>query len=276
LTDPRPSGDLDRDTALRCLGAGRYEAVIGPEWWVDRGPNGGFLAALVLRAAREALGDVERLPCSLTLHYITAPGEGGVLVEVEPLRLGRRVSNCLVRLSQEERPVVVALVAVSLPGAPTEAGFDATEFPGPPPPDTLDPLPVSAPGVPRFLANYDVRLALGHLPFSGAPEALTGVWIRMASPRRPDVLAVAAFVDGWAHAPLVRLRAPAPTPTIDLTVHFRDHDWYRTAEVDAFVLLTYRSRLLNDGLFEEDGEVWSPQGTLLAQSRQLGRLLAGS
>jgi len=100
------------------------------------------------------------------------------------------------------------------------------------------------------------------------------VWMRMAKPRRPDALAIAAFVDGWAHAPLVRRLAPAPTPTIDLTIHFRDHVWYRDAEPGAFVLVAYRSRLLADGFFEEDGEVWSPDGVLLAQSRQLARLLS--
>lgn len=274
MSEPLQSaGDLDRDTAVRRVAAGRYAGVIGPEWWVDRGPNGGFLAALALRAAREAIADDERLPRSLTLHFLSAPREGVVCVNVEVLRSGQRLSNCLVRMAQGERPLVVALVALALPSEAAQ-GFDATEFPDPPPPDELEPLPVTSPGVPRFLANYDVRFALGHLPFTDASEAVTGVWMRLARPRRPDPLAIAAFVDGWAHAPLVRRRAPAPTPTIDLTIHFRDHAWYRTAEPGAFVLVAYRSRLLADGLFEEDGEVWSPDGALLAQSRQLARLVS--
>jgi len=274
MSEPSQSaGDLDRDTALGRVAAGRYEAVIGPEWWVDRGPNGGFLAALALRAAREAVADDERRPCSVTLHFLSVVREGVVAVDVEVLRSGQRLSNCLVRMTQGERPVLVALVAFTLPGE-TAQGFDATQFPDPPPPEKLEPLPVASPGLPRFLANYDVRFALGYLPFTGASEAVTGVWMRMAKPRRPDALAIAAFVDGWAHAPLVRRRAAAPTPTIDLTIHFRDHVWYRDAEPGAFVLVAYRSRLLADGFFEEDGEVWSPDGVLLAQSRQLARLLS--
>ena len=58
-------------------------------------------------------------------------------------------------------------------------------------------------------------------------------------------------------------------PTIDLTVHFRDeppqrHEW---------CLVRFRTRVVARGFLEEDGEVWSRDGRLLAMSRQLGVLL---
>ncbi len=35
----------------------------------------------------------------------------------------------------------------------------------------------------------------------------------------------------------------------------------------------FDTRLLHDGLFEEDGVIWAPDGTVLAQSRQLGIIM---
>jgi len=42
---------------------------------------------------------------------------------------------------------------------------------------------------------------------------------------------------------------------------------------DEPLLGRFRSTLVRDGFFEEDGELWTPDGTLVAQSRQLGLLL---
>ena len=61
----------------------------------------------------------------------------------------------------------------------------------------------------------------------------------------------------------------APAPTIDLTIHFR-----APLPLDGTLLLgRFRTRLVRDGFFDEDGELWAPDGTLVAQSRQLGLLI---
>jgi hypothetical protein len=71
-----------------------------------------------------------------------------------------------------------------------------------------------------------------------------------------------------------RLTRPAALPTIDLTVHFRAPD--AAAAVDGEpVLAVFRSSTAADGFFEEDGEIWSRDGVLLAHSRQLALLVDG-
>jgi acyl-CoA thioesterase len=62
-------------------------------------------------------------------------------------------------------------------------------------------------------------------------------------------------------------------PTIDLTVHFRAPGAVAALAAEDHLLVRFRSTTAAGGFFEEDGELWSPDGTLLAQSRQLALLL---
>ena len=54
-------------------------------------------------------------------------------------------------------------------------------------------------------------------------------------------------------------------PTIDLTIHFRA----APSRQPGWVLAQFRTTMAAEGYLEEDGEVWSEDGRLLAQSRQL-------
>jgi len=67
---------------------------------------------------------------------------------------------------------------------------------------------------------------------------------------------------------LTTVRCPAAAPTIDLTVHFRAPA-AAAAIVDEPLLAVFRSSTAAGGFFEEDGELWSADGVLLAHSRQL-------
>lgn len=264
--------DFDHDTALERAAAGRYRGQAARRWWVGRGPNGGLLAALTLRAAGLELDRPERKPRSLTVHYLTAPDEGSLDLIADVKRSGRRTSNCLVRVEQRGQPVALAL-AVFATGEASRRSFKRIAFPSAPSPDHLEPVPTHRDGLPEMMQNYEYRFAVGNLPFSGAPEPTAGVWIRTAKPRRPDPVSVAAFTDAWSPMPFVELDRPAGAPTLELTVHFRDHGWYERADEDAFVLAIFRSGLLNEGFFEEQGELWSEDGVLIAQSRQLAMLI---
>ena len=84
-----------------------------------------------------------------------------------------------------------------------------------------------------------------------------------------DAPAVAAVTDAWMPAIFTRIDESLFVPTIDLTVHFRSSLPHPGLEVDDFVLAVFRTTVTADGFMEEDGEVWAPDGTLLAQSRQL-------
>jgi acyl-CoA thioesterase len=58
-------------------------------------------------------------------------------------------------------------------------------------------------------------------------------------------------------------------PTVELTIHFRADLSKLDLASDEFFLCTFRSRTAREGFIEEDGEIWSRSGKLIAQSRQL-------
>lgn len=243
---------------------GRWAATVSPDWFAVRGPNGGYLAAIVLRAMSAAVADPSRHPRSLTLHYTRPPTEGDAEIAVTVERTGRRLSTVTARLEQGGKLCVLATGAFSQDFDPgTEYGEPA---PSAPHHEAIDPVPDEAKLVP-IARRFDVRPALGAPPFSEAEEALTGGWIAFADGDPPlDACALAMLSDAWVPAPFVRANAPFAAPTIDLTIHFRAPD----VVAEWPVLVAFRSRFAHAGFFEEDGELWSADGRLLAQSRQLG------
>jgi acyl-CoA thioesterase len=263
---------FERDTAVEPRGDGRYEARIDPGWFVVRGPNGGYVAAILLRALAHAVGDASRAPRSLTVHYTAPPVEGAAEVETRVERRGRKLTSLSARLRQGDRLLALALAAFS-------QSREAPGFRDLSPPQAAAPEHCVA--IPRRIPiheRFEQRWAIGAPPFSGADSALAGGWIRLAEAegRGPlDAPLVAAFCDAWPPSIFGRLTAPKAggVPTIDLTIHFRSALPAEGERPGDFALCVFRSRYSRDGFLEEDGEIWSAGGELLAHSRQLALLL---
>lgn len=260
---------FDADTAVEALGEGRYAAAMSERWWVGKGPNGGYVAAVILRAIQAASGGT-RAPRSLTVHFLRAPAAGPVEVEVTLEREGGRASFLSARLGQDGEVCATALAVLSEDWS--EDGFEELAMPDGGEPGELHTLDPGADGRPNMLQNYRLRPALGDRAFSGGP-ARNGAWIRTREPRLLDAPLAATLLDTWFPAPFVRLGGPRPAPTIDYTVHFRSPLPPAGAGPEDAYLIAFESKLARHGFFEEDGELWSAGGVLLAQSRQLALLL---
>ena len=268
------SGDastrFDADTAVHALAAGRFGARIDPGWWVVAGPNGGYLAAILLRALAAAVGDPARTPRSLSIHYTARPVAGAAEIATRIERSGRSLTTVSARMTQGDRLVALALAAFARP-QPEAAGFAHAAMPAAPPPEQCPLLPARIP----LHSRYEVRWAIGSQPFAGGAEAVCGGWIRLAEPRVLDAPLAAAFCDAFPPAlfsTLADTALPGGIPAIDLTLHFRGPLPLAAAEPGAPVLAVVRARLVNEGFLEQDGELWSRDGQLLAHSRQLAVL----
>jgi len=260
---------FETDTAVTSAGAGRYEARIDPAWWVYRGPHGGYVGAIVMRAMVEAVGDGERVPRSFTIHYVRPPEAGPVEIVTTVEREGRSMTSMSARLLQQGETFAIALGAFSR----SRPSIDYAELtmPDVPPADQAKPLAVD--GAPPHIGYFSLRPVLGPPPFSGGDRALTGGWMRLAEAQVADAPAVVAYSDAWMPAIFSRIRDRVGVPTVDLTVHFRAPVPVADVSPDDHYLVVFRTPVANDGFLVEDGEIWSPSGVLLAQSRQLAATL---
>jgi acyl-CoA thioesterase len=272
------TGAFDRDTAVRLTeeaGPERvYAADVSPDWRAGRGPHGGYLAAMLLRALSETVADPGRAPRSLTIHYLRAPEPGPVRIRTVIERAGRSLSTLSARMEQDGSIVALALAAFSVPWGTREI----VELPIP---DVAAPDPVRASGrllhaaAPPFTRQLVLQPRIGAVPFEGSEHPMEiGGWLGLLEPRVVDALSLAFFSDALFSPPFIRLSERATSPTIDLTIHFRT-SMPRSGEPDPDELCfaRFRTGVVQEGFFEEDGVIWAADGTVLAQSRQLAILL---
>lgn len=257
---------FDSDTEVEFAGHGVYRTRIDRGWWVVAGPNGGYVAAILLRALTHAVGAPSRQARSVTIHYTAPPVEGLARVETQVERTGRSLTTVSGRLLQEDRLLAVTTAAFSKPRA--GLAFSDAVMPDVLPPEQCPPMERHI----EIHDRYEQRWALGSPPFSGSEHALCGGWIRMPEPRVNDALSLAAFSDAFPPALFSRVRhgeVEGGVPTVELTIHFRTGLPQVDAYPDDWVLAAFRSRLAGEGFIEETGEIWSQAGVLLAESRQL-------
>jgi acyl-CoA thioesterase len=263
---------FDSETELQPSGRnGVWDGEIAEGWDTPRGPLGGYVMAIMMRGLELAVSDGERQARSVTMHFLRVPQAGPVEVEATLEREGRNLSTATGRLEQGGKLIGLAIGAYSKPWE----GPHLDDLPMP------DVSPPDAEGEPRkslrsdekpppFLERLLMQQRFGEPAFSRADSGETGGWLGLRQePDRPvDARAIAVLADAWFPAPWPRLSKFAPAPTVDLTIHFRS-----PLPVEGPLLGQFHTRYVRDGFFDEDGVMWAPDGTMVAQSRQLGLLL---
>ena len=253
---------FDRSMSLRESGPHHWAVEITPAWNIGTAPNGGYLQALTVAAMGRELEHPD--PLTVTTHFFSrVESDAEAEIIVEPIRDGQTTSSAMARVIQGGRERLRSMGTFadldSLRGATAMRAYPP-DFP--PPEDCLFRDQVDAPF--EFFKQFDVHLA-PDLAHSSTTEI--GGWIRFLDPRNPDLLSMPVFADGFPPT-VLSLGAFGWVPTIELTVHFRakpDPGWLQCL---------FSTQLIRDGHFEEDGIIWDSSGRAVAQSRQLGRILA--
>ncbi len=259
---------FETDTAVEQIGDGRWRGVVNDRYAIPGGsPNGGYVMAM---AARAMAGAAQRPhPVSITAHFAGPADHGPADIDVTIVRPGGRHATVQATLTQDGRPRL-ALVGTF---ADLDRAEGATRVVGSPP--DLPPREECAgwmeagaddPRVPEIARRLDARIHPDHFGWTGGEPSGSGridAHVRLREDEEVDAFGLIFLMDCLA-PPAFDLGLPFGwVPTVELTVQLRrprTTGWSKAA---------FSTRYVTDGYLEEDGELWSPDGDLLAISRQL-------
>lgn len=230
------------------------EIELDDRWSIMGRPHGGYL---LREAVRPALTEQHPDPLVVSAHFLRSPDPGAATVEVETLRIGRRVSQLRTRVVQHGETVLETQLTT------TTLSPDADPYWSRSDPPKIGPVEDAVRAEPEPLPG----LRIGHLEFVEsrypAPPAdgEATAWVRMAGGPTTalDLLVLADALQPTA----MGLGVPGWFPTLELTVYVR------AVPADGWLLGRHRTQEFVDGWFDEDCELWDSRGRLVCQARQL-------
>lgn len=249
---------------------GVWERECDRTFWGHRSQFGGYAQALMLSAMREELvvtGDPlaePKSPQSMTMHFLRPFLDGPFRVEVTVERNGRNTAVCSARSFTRGE-----LAGVGVAGFGTHrdvATFVEATMPAVAPfePEEVPTHPQM--GIP-VVEQFRFWPRIGGFDF-GSGSAVAGGWVLPRFDHAPDHALVTMLADLWLPAAYRRWQEPARAVSADITVHFRSPLPAGLPEGTP-LLVVLRTAQSRHGFVDEDGEIWSPDGELLAQSRQV-------
>lgn len=244
------------------------DVTIPAEWGQGRASFGGLVAALLYEAM------IAQVPAGRPLRSLAITFVGPVApdvsasYQVEVLREGKAVSQLLGRVVQNGD--VATLVQASF-GASRVSEIDVASEPAPVFKhwDEVEDLPYIKGVTPEFMRHMSMRWTVGGLPFSGQKSRTMGGWIRLRGDVKEEPLTEAhilALVDAWPPALLPHLSKPAPGSSLTWTIEFiQPLQDLTTLDWCQYHVTIEHAR---DGYGHTAAAFWSPNGSLIAISRQ--------
>jgi acyl-CoA thioesterase len=245
----------------------RSEAGLAAElrdtWRIGPAVNGGYQLAVACRAALLELGVDDVV--NVSAYFISPTAAGPATLDVEVIKRGRTSSLAQVRIVQDGRERVRALVLGGSLAAFTGPEHHTESAPELPPPDAC----VGVPG--PLQREIDMRFDPSTAAFlrgQTSDRAEHRAWVRLADAGAPDVLALVTFADVLPPTTFNVFGMTSWVPTLELTVQIRRRPapgWVRAHVI---------TRHISAGHLEEDCSLWDEAGQLVALSRQRAMLLA--
>ncbi|GAA4283868.1 thioesterase family protein [Brevibacterium daeguense] len=254
-------------------GSGRFTADIDPDWTIGGKPNGGYLEAIMARAATAVAAHPQIVAAST--HFFRAPDPGPADLEVEFVTSGRTTSQVRVRLSQQGKPKVEAMFTLGrLPQSghaedPSGPALRWQHPAGPAMGRPLDECPRYFPPASEFavpiLHQVDLRLEPDAAAFArGEPRGIGELraWFDLPGQDSFDTIGLLLAAD--IMPPATFDIAPSGwVPTLELTTYVR------ALPAAGPVNIHLVANLIQGDRVDETCTIWDSRGTLVARAHQL-------
>ena len=257
------------DEATRVTaGDSRWQGHTSDDYWAFVGPFGGTTAATILRALidhPQRAGD----PLSLTVNYCAPIAKGAFDLDVRLVKANRSSQHWYVELSQEGGEVASLATAAFAERRPSWS-HQVAKFPGATPFEETLPFPKIASS---WTNQYEFRFVEGEMRTGGGKDELAGtyskVWISDRTPRKLDMLSLMAMSDAFFGRIFHARRELVPFGTVSLTTYFHTDSEELATEDITRVLATADSKIMHKSYADQNAELWSPNGRLLATTTQI-------
>ncbi len=255
-------------TRVTARATGELIADLDARWTVAGNPNGGYLQAVMARAAETASEHQQVIAASS--HFLRAPHTGHADLAVKLLRQGRSASQVRVQLRQDGETKVETTFTLGTLTAGAEPQWATTDLP-------LAALPFE--DCPRFVPPQEVFpvAILQHLGLHLEPESLAFTagkprglgelrgWLTLPEQADFDPNSLLLAADAFPPATF-DLQMTGWVPTLELTTYVRA----LPAPGPVHVLL--KANLIQDGRLDETCTIRDSAGQIVAQSHQLAAI----
>jgi hypothetical protein len=251
---------------------GRFDADVNPEWTIGDKPNGGYLLAMLGRAAGSVSAHGHVVAASA--HYLHSPDPGLVVIEVDVLRAGLSASQVRARMSQNDQACVEALLTTSqLDGAVApywDRGLPAISQVAYEDCARLVPRPPDGRRV-SIMDQVEVRLEPESSGFTAGQPSGRGElrgWLALPAGEAFDPTSLLFAVDAFPPATF-DIEYSGWVPTLELTVYVR------ALPAPGPVRVLQRAQLIDARRVDEECYIWDRTGRVVAHGSQLAGVRLG-
>src|SRR3954464_7759110 len=257
------------DDATRvAAGDSRWSGHTSDDYWAFVGPFGGVTAATMLRAIMEH-PQREGDPLALTVNFCAPIAQGPFDLDVRLVKANRSSQHWSVELSQGGGDVATLATVVFAERRPSWE-HRVAKYPDAPAFEKTLPFPrLSA----SWANQFDFRFVEGEMRI-GPPRAdpagtYSKVWIGDRTPRKLDMLSLMSMSDAFFGRVFHARRELVPFGTVSLTTYFHTDMDELAAEDITRVLATADAKIFHKSYGDQNAELWSPNGRLLATTTQI-------